>query len=120
MLGIIPDSEATLDDRIFVINIKLFQTAPYSIKKIQHLLDSLLGEGESAVVRNVCNKTLTVTLDLSSRFKVESMREMLDNTIPANMSLTMAIKYTTHDDMSKYEHDELSQYTHDEIVITEL
>lgn len=119
MLGITPDSEATLADRIFVINIRLFQTAPYSIRKIQHLLDSLLGEGESVVMRDVENKTLKVILDLSSRFKAGQMREMLDNTIPANMGLTIAIAYTTHNDMARHTHDDLSHYTHDEIVITE-
>lgn len=120
MLGIIPDVEATLDDRIFAINLRLFQAAPYSINKIQHILDSLLGKKEISLVRNVDEKTLLVIVRLSSRFKVESVREMLDNMIPANMSLTMKIDYTTYEDMEKYTHDELSQYTHDEIVITEM
>lgn len=120
MLGINPDAEATLDDRIFVINIKLFQTAPYTIKKVQHMLDSLLGVGEIKVDQDVENKIFKATLQLSSRFKKESMREMLDNMIPANMELIVDVAYTTHDQLDKYTHDDLSQYTHDKIVITEL
>lgn len=120
MLGVVPDVEATLDDRIFAINLKLFQTAPYSINKIQHILDSLLGKGETTLIRDVEGKTLMAVVRLSTRFKTESVREMLDNMIPANMKLTMKIDYTTYDDMEKYTHDELSQYTHDEIVITEM
>ena len=120
MLGIVPNTGATLEDRVFVIKLRLVQTAPYSLKTIQTLLDNLIGKGQSTLIRDVDDKSLEVILGLRSRFQIESVREMLDNMIPADMKLNMKIDYTTHDDMAKYDHDFLSQYTHDEIPITEM
>ena len=120
MLGIVPSQDATLEERQFVIYVKMFQVAPYSIRKLQSILDGLLGEGESAIVRDVGNQTLNVTLDLSSRFKSAAIEELLDNIVPANMILNTSIAYTTYDNMANHAHEELSDYTHDEIIVTEL
>lgn len=120
MLGITPAQDATLDERQFIIYVKLYQGAPYSIKKLQIILDGILGEGETAIVRDVGDKTLHIILDLSSRFKNEAVKELLDNIVPADMILNTSIAYTTYDNMANHTHDELSNYTHSEIIVTEL
>lgn len=122
MLGIVPDSEASVADRIFVIQVKLFQIAPYTLEKIEHILTNLVGEKDTRyeIENNVADKEFTVTLDLSSRFKSNAVEEMLDNMLPANVNLVVKVNYTIHDKLTKYTHEALSKYTHDEIRTTEL
>ena len=120
MLGIVPADDMTLDDRQFNIYTKLFQSTPYTYEKLKVMLDDLIGETDYYLDRDVNNKSLTVKLSLQSRFKADSVNDLLDRIIPADIILNTTVAYTTNDDMSKYTHDELSAYTHNEIKITEL
>lgn len=120
MLGIIPSNEATLDDRQFAIYTRLFQMVPYTYEKIRNTLASILGEEKTTIDIDVENQTVKVIMTLGSRFKIDSIGELMDSIVPANMILIMDIDHTTHDDLSKYAHDELTPYTHEEIRITEL
>lgn len=120
MLGIVPDSEASISDRIFVITVKLFQIAPYTQEKIEQILDNLIGVNEYVIANDVAGKIFTITLDLTSGFKRSAVEEMLDNMLPANVKLVVNLNYTKHDTLTKYTHSGLSKYTHDEIRTTEL
>lgn len=120
MLGIVAAHDATLDDRQFVIYSRMFKYYPYSYRNLQYILDEMIGVGQWSMSRDVGKKELNVVLRLSSRFKIQAMREFLDKIVPANMLLNITIAYTTYEVMEDYTHDELSEYTHDEIPITEL
>lgn len=119
ILGITPADDMTLDERQFVIFTKLYIQAPYTFKKLQMMLDDMLGAGEWSMKRDVSGKKLSVLLDLSSRFKAEAVKELIDNIVPANMILNTDIAYTTHKDLEPYTHQELEPFTHEEITITE-
>lgn len=120
MLGIVPANDMTLDDRQFNIYTKLYQNTPYSIGKLREMLDYLVGETDYTLTRDVANKTICVRLSLGSRFKADTVQDLLDKIVPADMILNISVAYTTHDNMSKYTHDDLSAYTHTEIKITEM
>ena len=120
MLGIKVSNEASLDDRQFAIYTRLFQMIPYSLENIRNTLVSLLGEDKTTITADVENQTVKVVLTLSSRFKSESIKELMENIVPANMILVVDVDNTTHEDLEKYTHEQLEPYTHEQITITEL
>lgn len=120
ILGIVPADDMTLDDRQFNIYTKLFQSTPYTYRKLIEMMDYLVGETNYRMTRDVKAKTLQVKISIGSRFKAESVKELLDRIVPANVLLNIEIAYTTHNNMSAYTHNELSVYTHDEIKITQM
>lgn len=120
MLGIKPLNGASLDDRQFTIYTRLFQMTPYSLEKIERLLEAILGEKQTSITPNVETQTVKVVLSLSSRFKIDAITELMEAIVPANMILIIDVDNTTHRDLAKYTHEQLEPYTHQEITITEL
>lgn len=122
ILGIFPPNDDTLEDRQFRIYTKLIQTLPYSYKNVQKMLDDLVGNENYKMTRDVGKKTLDVKVSLGGDFekRADSITDLLDNIVPANIILNIKIAYTTYDNMSAYTHEELSAYTHKEITTTEM
>ena len=120
ILGIVPSNKAELEDRQIAIYTRMFHMVPYTYENIQKTLDSILGKGNTLLIPDVEAQTCKVILAVDNRFKFESVKELLDNIIPANMILTVEIDYRTHDDLSKYTHSRLGNYTHEIIKMTEL
>lgn len=120
ILGIVAPDDMSLEDRQFNIFTKLFQSAPYSYKKLEEMLDELVGASNYDMSRDVDGKVLNVKLSIVSRYRINSVVDLLDRIVPANMILNITIVYTTHDHMTIHTHDELSVYTHDEIKVTQM
>ena len=120
MLGIKPSNEASLDDRQFVIYTRLFQMTPYSLENIRKMINSILGDESTTIDPDVEHQIIKIVLSLSSRFKRDAIKELMENIVPANMILIVDVDNTTHEDLEKYTHEYLEKYTHEEITITEL
>lgn len=119
MLGITPSPLAETSDRQFAIYTRLLQMTPYSDENVNKTLNSILGEDEYE--RDIDTESLTykIVLRLSSRFMVDSINNLMDNIVPANMILITDIRNTTHEHLENYEHEKLEPYSHYDITITE-
>ena len=110
----------TLRDRQFNIYTKLYQSTPYTYNRLEDMLSEFVEPTNYTMTRDVSSKTIEVKISLKSRFMAESVAELLDRIVPADMILNVIIIYTTHNDISKYTHNELSVYTNDEIKVTQM
>lgn len=119
MLGIIPSNEATVDDRQFAIYTRLFLMTPYTIEKVESTLASILGEKKTQTKPDLEKQEVKVIMTLDSRFKIDTIGELMDAIIPANMKLIMTIDHTTHQDLMDETHTELAEYKHEDIPVTE-
>lgn len=121
ILGIIPYDDSDLDDRRFVIYSKMYQQIPYSYKHICKMLDDLVGKGNWVMARSVESKTLDVriSMQLLHTSRLEAVRELLENIVPANMQLFVSMDSTTYEDLTSYTYGELSAYTCEDIKIQE-
>ena len=120
ILGIVAPDDMTLRDRQFNIYTKLYQSTPYTYNRLEDMLSEFVEPTNYTMTRDVSSKTIEVKISLKSRFMAESVAELLDRIVPADMILNVIIIYTTYNDISQYTHNELSVYTNDEIKVTQM
>lgn len=84
MLKIIPSKEATLEDRKHFILRRINTILPYTIRRLQQILNAVYGD-DFAVVST--NKKYELWVDIDNRIilKTPSMRTLLRAIIPANL-----------------------------------
>lgn len=84
MLKIIPSKEATLEDRKQFILRRINTILPYTIRRLQQILNAVYGD-DFAVVST--NKKYELWVDIDNRIilKTSSMRTLLRAIIPANL-----------------------------------
>ena len=120
ILGIVAPDDMPLRDRQFNIYTKLYQSTPYTYNRLEDMLSEFVEPTNYTMTRDVSSKTIEVKISLKSRFMAESVAELLDRIVPADMILNVIIIYTTYNDISQYTHNELSVYTNDEIKVTQM
>ena len=84
MLSIIPPADAGLDERRAAILAKLNTSLPYTIRRLQQILDACYG-ANYAVATTTNKYELIVTIDNKAIFFVNSMRPLLKCIVPANL-----------------------------------
>lgn len=112
-LLLFPKLSDSLDLRKFAIKTKLIEPSVNSYRAIKSRLISLLGEDNFTLT--VTDYTVNVFLQLGLNSKLDSIKKLLRNIIPANMVLNVDMDYNTHGDLSVYTHGELAEYTHYEL-----
>lgn len=105
----------SLETRRFRVLTRYQEQAPYSYKVLKQILDSLLGEGQYKVERDVAAKTLKVKIELTVKGMFEAVVVMLERITPQNMVLTVELRYNQYALLSKFTHAQLSQFTHEQL-----
>lgn len=84
MLKIIPSKESTLEDRKHFILMRINTILPYTIRRLQQILNAVYGDDFATVSTN---KKYELWVDIDNRIilKTPSMRTLLRAIIPANL-----------------------------------
>lgn len=115
MFKIIPNAQATLEDRRMTILAKLNASLPYTYKILQATLDNLLG-AEQYRMEMTDVYELTIWIAKSSYFQRATVKELLDKILPANIGTKIELKYNQHQTfINVLTHDEMSNYTHQQL-----
>lgn len=112
MLGITPPPDSTLDERKFKILAMLNFTLPYTYRRLQEILTSLVGANNFRTALYHGEYRLIVKLALESERSFNDVAEMLDNVCPANLILNVYM-FNTHKLLRPFTHSELAVYTHE-------
>lgn len=115
VMGVTSHGDATIEERRFTLMSRVNNRAPFSERRIRGMLDTLLGSANYTFTMTLASFDLVVTLDLGTKYQINSVIEMLENVVPAHIDITVALKYNTHQILSGYTHEELSAYTHTEL-----
>lgn len=110
----VPETD-DLDTRRLRILARLQEQAPYTWKVLKNILNSLLGENNYVLERNVSNKVLTVKLELTIKRQFDILVETLERIVPVDMILDITLRYNMHNILSKYTHQQLSIFTHQQL-----
>lgn len=105
----------TLETRRFRILTRYQEQAPYTYRVLNQLLDSLLGEGQYELKRDVAAKTLSVKIELTVKGMFDAVVVMLERITPQNMVLTVQLRYNQHSTLGRYTHAQLAAYTHQQL-----
>lgn len=115
MLKLNAPATDTIETRRFRILTRYQEQAPYTYRVLKQLMDSLLGEGQYEVKRDVAAKTLSVKIELTVKGMFDAVVIMLERITPQNMALTVQLRYNQHSTLARFTHAQLSSYMHQQL-----
>ncbi len=115
MLNITPMEGFTAEDRRAEIIARLNNKTSYTFRNVYGMLVCLCGEGNVTMEYDSEAYTLNVNIGVGAKRQINSVKNLLFNITPANISLKVNLIYNTHADLRGFTHGELSAYTHKEL-----
>lgn len=115
MLKLSVPATDSIETRRFRILTRYQEQAPYTNRVLKQLLDSLLGEGQYELQRDVAAKTLSVKIELTVKGMFDAVAIMLERITPQNMVLTVQLRYNQHSTIARYTHAQLAAFTHQQL-----
>lgn len=115
MLNITPMEGFTAEDRRAEIIARLNNRTSYTFRNVYAMLVNLCGEDNVVMVYDNEAYTLNVKIGLGAKKQLDTVKSMLFNITPANISLNIDFIYNTHATLRGFTHGELSAYTHREL-----
>lgn len=115
MIDIHPYSEDTLEQRRFRLASQWNIPAPYSYRGIEAKLIESVGTEGYEITIDYDDYTILIEISLGQKKQLEEMAILLNKMVPANMVLTVILRYNRNEDIAFFTHEELSAKTHEEI-----
>lgn len=115
ILEIAPFADDTLESRRFKVQALWNGKLPYTYRILVEKLNELCGEGNYVLQLNHAGYSLLIRLELTARRMFDSVSENARAMIPANLVLTVELRYRQHLELRQYTHAQLSQWTHREL-----
>jgi hypothetical protein len=113
ILGIVPKSTWTLEERKFTLLSKVNEKLPFTITTLREQLKTLCGENNYSA--DVDGYTLIVRVALAAKNNIDDVASLLERIVPANMVIDLSIKYNPHETLENHTHEELHAYTHEQL-----
>lgn len=115
VLGIKPNKDDDLELRRFTIKTRINEKLPFTVTNLKDQLELLCGKDGYAVTLDAENYTLMVSVALTARSSLGDVNSFLKRVVPANMIVSVKIKYNYHELFESKTHESLSQYTHERL-----
>lgn len=110
-LGILAPEGASLEDRRIAIIAYLNTKIPYTKNGLHYFLTSLVGKDGYALSIDYAKRNLLLKLDLSRKHQLQAIKDMLRRIIPANMEMSVTLRYNQVYMLKQFTVDELKAYT---------
>ncbi|MBR1810238.1 MAG: DUF2313 domain-containing protein [Clostridia bacterium] len=105
----------SFDEKIFEIKTRLLEQRPYNIARIKGMLEKLCGKDGYQFDVDPAGQTVHVKLALAQKANFDSVKNLLERVIPANMALNIVIMYNVYDKFAGTTHDALTESTHEKM-----
>lgn len=115
ILSLYPRGTDTLEQRKLAILARLNEKLPYTIRRLEQLLEVLCGADGFTVRLRHNEYTLAVVIELKVKDMLEDVGRLLHRVCPANLVILLSLHYTEHEKLGAYRHRELEPYTHREL-----
>lgn len=115
ILKITPKASHTLADRKFVILTRLNEQLPYTTRILQQLLEQLCGQDGYVLSINHDLYELKILVELKSKNMVEAIGDLTKKVVPANMDISIKIRYNQYYKLKNVRHIDLQTFSHDSI-----
>lgn len=112
ILGIVPKATFNLDERKFTILTKINEQLPFTVTTLEEQLKNLCGENKYSINLNNSNYTLDVKVALTAKNNFEDVNSLLQRVVPANLIVTLGLKYNQHQIYNGYTHEQLKVHSH--------
>lgn len=115
MLGIRNKDTYSLKDRRNKIAILMADQRPYTLQNLKNRLTSICGKDGYEIDIDYANYQIVVSVSLGAKNRIEDVRKMLLEMIPANMASDTKLLYNTYETLSEFTYEQLSQFTYEQL-----
>lgn len=115
ILKITPFADDDIESRRFRVLANWNSKLPYTYRVLINKLDSLCGKDGYAVALNSGNYTLNIKIELTGKRMFDEVGKVARQMIPANILLTVELRYNQHSTLAGFTHDRLAAYTHEQL-----
>jgi hypothetical protein len=115
MLSIVPFADDTLESRRFRVLSKWGDSLPYTYRSMFERLTQLCGKDGFSINLNSNEYTLVVKVELTVKRMEEEARNLLRKMAPANLIVTVELRYRQHKELKRYTHAQLRAFRHREL-----
>lgn len=115
ILKITPFADDTLDSRRFRVMSKWGDGLPYTYRSLNERLTQLCGKGGYTIELNHGEYTLKIKVELTAKRMEQEVNQMVRKMAPANILVTVELRYRQHKELTKYTHRELAAYKHKQL-----
>lgn len=115
ILSIIPFADDSLADRRFRVLSRWNSKLPYTYLGLVEKLNQLCGEKGYTIELNHNDYTLQIKVELTAKRMEQEVRDMTRKMIPANLALTVELRYRQHKELKRYTHAQLRAFRHREL-----
>jgi len=115
MLKISPFADDTLETRRFRVQGVWNDKLPYTYRVLLERLDSLCGPDGYVMELNAGEYSLNIKIELTRKRMFDEVVKISRQMVPANIVVTVELRYNQHLTLANFTHEQLSQYTHYQI-----
>lgn len=112
MLKISPFADDTLETRRFRVLGVWNDKLPYTYRVLLERLDSLCGPDGYEIALNAGEYSLNIKIELTKKRMFDEIVKITRQMVPANMIITVELRYNQHFTFANFTHGQLKQYTH--------
>ncbi len=115
MLKISPFADDTLETRRFRAQGAWSDKLPYTYRVLLERLDSLCGPDGYVIELNAGEYSLNIKIELTKKRMFDEVVKISRQMVPANIVVTVELRYNQHMTLVNFTHNQLAQYTHNQI-----
>jgi len=112
MLKISPFADDTLETRRFRVQGLWNDKLPYTYRVLLERLDSLCGPDGYVMELNAGEYSLNIKIELTRKRMFDEVVKISRQMVPANIVVTVELRYNQHITLANFTHGQLGQYTH--------
>ncbi|MGI5912646.1 MAG: putative phage tail protein [Syntrophomonadaceae bacterium] len=112
MLKVAPFADDTLETRRFRVQGLWIDKLPYTYRALLERLDSLCGPDGYVIELNSGEYGLNIKIELTRKRMFDEIVKISRQMVPANIVITVELRYNQHLTLAVFTHEQLSQYTH--------
>ena len=112
---ITPYADDNLETRRFRVLARENDKLPYTYRVLENKLNQLCGENGYVMTLNAGEYTLNIKIELVVKRMFDEVDKLARKMAPANLIITVELRYNQHLTLAKFTHAQLSQYTHKEL-----
>jgi hypothetical protein len=112
LLDITPRAGMSLDERRNVVLFRLGELLPFTMKRMEELLNLVVPAGEYVLELVPEEYLLHVGLRLSGKSYLSALQEALRRILPANIAFDLQLLYNTHGMLAASKYGEIAKLTH--------
>lgn len=105
----------TLAERKFRVMAKWNANLPYTERRLIEMLDKLCGVDGYTLTIDRPNHCTVIKVALVSKKNENSVRDMAERVVPAEMMLSVSLLYNQHQTFRSYTHQQLQAYSHNSL-----